>query len=59
MISATLSQIVLDTFTNISFGLIDHKNGVTTSEVFSSSITTLLVTIIPVISGAAGNAGSQ
>ena len=48
MISATLSQIVLDAFQNISQG------------VFTAVwVTTAIVAILPVISGAAGNAGSQ
>ena len=49
MISATLSQIVLDAFQNIS------------NSEFNTAIwvTTAMVAILPVISGAAGNAGSQ
>ena len=48
MISATLSQIFLDTFQNFS-----HKILV---EVF---LTTSIIAILPVISSVAGNAGSQ
>ena len=48
MISATLSQIVLDAFQDIA-----------NSVLFSISITSALIAILPVISGAAGNAGSQ
>ena len=48
MISATLSQIVLDSFQSIASNL--------TSTIIA---TTAIVAIVPVISGAAGNAGSQ
>ena len=48
MISATLSQIVLDAFQGISSGAIA-----------SVAITSAIIAILPVISGAAGNAGSQ
>lgn len=47
MISSTISQIVLDSFQGFSSNL----NGVI--------VTTAIVAILPVISGAAGNAGSQ
>ncbi len=50
MISATLSQIVLDAFQNIAS--IDLA-------VAGAGITSAIIAILPVISGAAGNAGSQ
>ena len=46
MISATLSQIVLDVFQGISHSLVPL-------------LTTAIIAMLPVISGAAGNAGSQ
>lgn len=54
MISATLSQIVLDAFLNLANTTIGDgiKIGV-------AGITSAIVAILPVISGAAGNAGSQ
>ena len=48
MISATLSQIVLDVFQTISHDLLS-----------SIAISTAIIAMLPVISGAAGNAGSQ
>lgn len=48
MISATLSQIVLDAFQKIS-----------NDALLGAGITSAIVAILPVISGAAGNAGSQ
>lgn len=47
MLSATLSQIVLDSFQGFS------------NDLLIPTITTAIVAILPVISGAAGNAGSQ
>lgn len=47
MISSTISQIVLDSFQGFS------------SDITGAVITTAIVAILPVISGAAGNAGSQ
>lgn len=47
MLSSTISQIVLDTFQGYSHSLL------------TISLTTAIVAILPVISGAAGNAGSQ
>lgn len=49
MIGSTLSQIVIELFTNVMKGYI-------ASGVISTAV---LVAMIPVISGAAGNAGSQ
>lgn len=46
MISATISQIVLDSFQGFS-------------DLLIPAFTTAIVAILPVISGAAGNAGSQ
>lgn len=51
MISATLSQFIIQSFTDISENFIKSL-GVTLS-------TAIIVSLIPVISGAAGNAGSQ
>lgn len=48
MFAATLSQVVLDAFQNVASG---ELTGIIT--------TTALVAILPVISGAAGNAGAQ
>ena len=48
MISATLSQIVLDAF-----------QGISTAAIATTALTSAIVAILPVISGAAGNAGSQ
>ena len=56
MISATLSQIVLDVFISITS---DQFSETIVGQITTTSITTALVAIIPVISGAAGNAGSQ
>ena len=47
MISATISQIVLDSFQGIS------------NATIVATFTTAIVAILPVISGAAGNAGAQ
>lgn len=47
MLSATISQIVLEAFQGFS------------SDLLTISLTTMIVAILPVISGAAGNAGSQ
>ncbi|NQZ65875.1 MAG: magnesium transporter [Mycoplasmatales bacterium] len=47
MISATLSQIVLDSFQGFS------------NKMLTPMLTTAMIAILPVISGAAGNAGSQ
>ncbi|MEA4134265.1 MULTISPECIES: magnesium transporter [unclassified Mycoplasma] len=51
MISATLSQFIIQKFTDVSEGFV---NGINVA--ISSAI---LVGLIPIISGAAGNAGSQ
>ena len=48
MISATLSQIVLDGFI-----------GIANNKIIIPAVTTAIIAILPVISGAAGNAGSQ
>ncbi|MCP4336329.1 MAG: magnesium transporter [Mycoplasma sp.] len=56
MISATLSQIVLDGFINIA----DKTLGQTAKGVaITGTITSSLIAIVPVISGSAGNAGAQ
>ncbi len=55
MISATVSQIVLDAFQGISIAKLDSGTKGATTAIF----TTAIVAILPVISGAAGNAGSQ
>jgi magnesium transporter len=55
MISSTISQIVLDAFISISSKELDHKS----ITMVTAVITSALIAIIPVISGAAGNAGSQ
>lgn len=57
MISATLSQIVLDTFTHLAQRTLDKTSS--TGGVISATLSTSLVSIIPVIAGASGNAGSQ
>ena len=56
MISATLSQIVLDAFQGFSSDSLDKASATGASI---GIWTTALVAILPVISGAAGNAGSQ
>lgn len=55
MISATISQIVLDQFQEISANTLGGSGAISTAGIW----TTALVAILPVISGAAGNAGSQ
>lgn len=56
MISSTLSQIVLDVFQKIA----DKNFGSSpTTHIISAGLTSAIVAILPVISGAAGNAGSQ
>ncbi|TCG10391.1 magnesium transporter [Mycoplasma todarodis] len=55
MISSTLSQIVLDSFMKIAASSL-HE---TTGQAATAVITSALIAIVPVISGAAGNAGSQ
>ncbi len=55
MISSTLSQIVLDSFMRIASSSLHEEIGRMTTSV----ITSALIAIVPVISGAAGNAGSQ
>lgn len=56
MISATLSQIVLDVFQKIA----DKNFGTSPApHIISAGLTSAIVAILPVISGAAGNAGSQ
>ncbi|EIE40268.1 magnesium transporter [Mycoplasmopsis canis] len=51
MLSATLSQYIIQKFTNISEESINH---------FGIAISTaVIVSLIPIISGSAGNAGSQ
>ncbi len=56
MISATLSQIVLDSFINIA----DSAFGQSAKGVaITGTITSSLIAIVPVISGSAGNAGAQ
>ncbi len=54
MISSTLSQIVLDSFIHISEKSLGEK-----TQALTANLTTALIAIVPVISGAAGNAGSQ
>ena len=49
MFAATLSQVVLDTFQNLSDSTLNA----------GIIATTALVAILPVISGSAGNAGAQ
>ncbi|UWW01279.1 hypothetical protein NW064_02730 [Mycoplasmopsis felis] len=51
MISATLSQFIIQEFTNLSENFLDSLQ-ITVS-------TAVVVSLIPIISGAAGNAGSQ
>lgn len=55
MISSTISQIVITQFMNLASSTIDHVSAATAAVTLSSAI----VAIGPVISGAAGNAGSQ
>ncbi len=55
MISSTLSQIVLDSFMRIAATSL-HEQSIAAS---TAIITSALIAIVPVISGAAGNAGSQ
>jgi magnesium transporter len=62
MFSATLSQFVLQSFINIA----DHKLNISKSAssaagagLASTGIITLLVSILPDISGTSGNAGTQ
>ncbi|MCR8613418.1 MAG: magnesium transporter [Mycoplasma sp.] len=55
MVSATISQIVISVFINISNNALNP----TKTQATIASLTTALVSIIPVISGSAGNAGSQ
>ena len=55
MISSTLSQVVLDAF----LGLAGNNLNEQTSHIATIGITSAIVAILPVISGAAGNAGSQ
>ncbi len=55
MISSTLSQIVLDSFMRIAATSL-HETSIAAS---TAIITSALIAIVPVISGAAGNAGSQ
>lgn len=56
MISATISQIVLQLFVNV-FGSIDAVNHA--SYIGNTILTAILIPILPVISGTAGNAGCQ
>ncbi|MEE3928186.1 magnesium transporter [Mycoplasmopsis ciconiae] len=51
MVSATLSQAIIQAFTNISEHFIESLG--------ASVSTAVIVSLIPVISGSAGNAGSQ
>lgn len=55
MISSTISQIVIQAFINVASNTVDKNAAADITATISSAI----VAIIPVISGAAGNAGSQ
>ena len=58
MFSATLSQFVLQSFISISSKTL-HITGAAAGGIVTTSIVTLLVSILPDISGTSGNAGTQ
>ncbi len=55
MISSTISQIVIQVFIDVASSTVDDR----VSGDITATISSAIVAIIPVISGAAGNAGSQ
>lgn len=59
MFSATLSQFVLQSFIDITHNILPSTRGDSGGAFLTTAIITLLVSILPDISGTSGNAGTQ